>query len=79
MKIIIDPRSNYSYGSFYLFGLKELYGSVNIIYKLSPFKGLPDLGNDMRFVIINQNKMAELYAITLNSAMIKDFAAFSHS
>lgn len=72
MKIIVDPRSNYSYGSFYLFGLKELYGSVNIMYKLSPFKGLPDLGNDMRFVIINKNNHIKYFLHLNDSYKIKD-------
>lgn len=53
MKIIIDPRSNYAYGSYYVVGLQNLFGKENISFKLKPFKELDDLGNDMRFVIQN--------------------------
>ena len=53
MKIIIDPRSNYSYGSYDVIGLQNLFGRENISYKRKPFNGLNDLGNDMRFVVQN--------------------------
>jgi len=51
MKIIIDPRSSYAYGSYYVIGLQNLFGRENISYKLKSFKKLDDLGNDMRFII----------------------------
>ena len=51
MRIILDPRSNYSYGSYYVIGLQNLYGKGNIIYELKPFEVLGDLGNDMRFIV----------------------------
>lgn len=50
-KVIIDPRSNFSYSSFYVFGLEELVGKRNISYNMKPFAELGDLGNDMRFVV----------------------------
>lgn len=50
-KVIIDPRSNYSYGSLYIFGLEELVGIRNISYNIKSFEELGDLGNDMRFVV----------------------------
>lgn len=52
MKIIIDPRSSYSYSSFYLLGLKQYYGKKQISYSLRPFKGLADPGNNLRFIIV---------------------------
>ena len=50
-KIIIDPRSNYVYGSFYMIGLWNIYGKENLHYDIKPFEELSDLGNDMRFII----------------------------
>lgn len=50
-KIVIDPRSNYSYGSFYIFGLEELVGKRNLSYDIRPFMELGDVGKDMRFVV----------------------------
>lgn len=64
-KIVIDPRSNYSYGSFYVFGLEELVGKRNISYNIRPFVELGDLGNDMRFVICD-NGVETKYFIHTN-------------
>lgn len=36
-KVIIDPRSNYAYGSFYVYGLEALVGKRHISYNLKPF------------------------------------------
>ena len=54
-KVIIDPRSNYAYSSFYVYGLEVLVGKRNISYNLKPFIELKDLGNDLRFIIIEGN------------------------
>lgn len=64
MKVIIDPRSNYVYGSFYRQRLKELYGR-KIKYSIAPFRGMDDLGNDMRFVIQNGENQTK-YFLHLN-------------
>lgn len=61
MKIIIDSRSNYSYGSFYIDGLRQLAGKHNVSYQLSPFKGLDDLENDMRFVCVTDDKQVKCF------------------
>ena len=61
MKIIIDSRSNYSYGSFYIDELKQLAGKHNVSYQLSPFKGLDNLGNDMRFVCVTDDKQVKCF------------------
>ena len=67
MRIIIDPRSSYMYGSFYVSGLKQLFGSHSILYKLKPFCELPDLGNDMRFVVVENGKQTK-YFLHLNDS-----------
>lgn len=61
MKIIIDSRSNYSYGSFYIDALMRIAGKHNVSYRLSPFKGLDDLGNDMRIVCVTDDKQVKCF------------------
>lgn len=67
MRVIIDPRSSYGYGSFYLKELKRQYGVQNVCYKISPFRKLPDLDNDIRF-IIEQNGKQTKYFIHANDS-----------
>lgn len=38
--VIIDPRIKYNYASWYLLGLRKLYGRKNIIFDITPFKEL---------------------------------------
>lgn len=40
MKVYIDPACNILYSSFYIIGLRELYGNGNIIFDSKPFKDL---------------------------------------
>lgn len=72
MKIIIDPRSNYSYCSFYIKGLMDVYGQNNISYSMSPFKGLGDLGNDIRFIIKNEEKETKIFCHLNDSYQISE-------
>ena len=55
IKIIIDPRSSYTYGSFYLYGLIALFGKENVSFSLNPFKELPDIGWNMRFIAVKDS------------------------
>ena len=66
MKIIIDPRSSYSYGSFYMEELKRVCKN-NLHYSINPFKTLGLLGNDMRFVIEDRDKQTK-YFLALNDS-----------
>lgn len=61
-KIIIDPRSSYSYSSFYVFGLEELVRKRNISYDVRPFAKLGDLGNNLRFIFFD-NEIKKKYFI----------------
>ncbi len=54
-KIVIDPRSSYMYGSFYLYGLIALFGKDNVRFSIKPFKGLPDVGKNLRFIAVNDS------------------------
>lgn len=72
MKVIIDPRSNYAYGSFYVFGLWQLVGKHNVSYRLSPFKELPDLGNDMRFVCVVGEEQTNYFLHLNDSSSLHD-------
>ena len=67
MNIIIDPRSDYSYSSFYIKGLADMYGKNCISYNLTPFENLEDLENDMRFMIDN-GLWQKKYYLHLNDA-----------
>lgn len=52
MKIIIDPRSDYAYSSFYMQCLRQLSDN-EIEYSITPFRQLGDVGRDMRFIVQN--------------------------
>ena len=41
MKIIVDPRNNILYSSFYIQGLWDKYGEGNVSFSLKPFKDIP--------------------------------------
>ena len=71
-KVIIDPRSNYSYGSFYVYGLEVLVGKRHISYNLSPFAELKDLGNDLRFIIIEGNIKTKYFIHANDSYKLSD-------
>ena len=66
MKIIVDPRSSYSYGSFYMKELKRVCKN-NLHYSINPFKELGLLGNDMRFVIEKDGKKTNCF-LALNDS-----------
>ena len=50
MKIFIYPRGSYSYATYYIYGLEQVFGKEHISYDVKPFKKLNydsrrDLGN----------------------------------
>ena len=51
MKVIIDPRSSYAYSSFYVWGLKQVFGKTQVSYDFAPFRHLNSVDNDMRFIV----------------------------
>ncbi len=61
MKIIIDPRSSYAYGSFYVLGLQMVFGKSHITYDIAPFKNLGLIDNDMRFILQRSNGETKVY------------------
>lgn len=69
-RIIIDPRSSYVYGSFYLYGLISLFGKGNVSFSMKPFRELPDPGWGMRFLAIN-NFVTKYYIHTSDSSEIR--------
>ena len=68
MTVIIDPRSNYLYGSYYIAVLKHLYGR-SVLFDLSPFKELGDIGNDLRFIIRDEDNETK-YFLHLNDPYV---------
>ncbi len=71
MKVFIDPRSSYSYGSFYMEELRRVCKN-NLHYSISPFKTLGLLGNDMRFVIVEGGKQTKYYLHLNDSYCLKE-------
>ena len=71
MKVIIDPRSNYSYGSFYVYGLEQLVGKKNIIFDLKPFVALEDVWNDIRFIVSKCDVQTKIFIHANDSYRIK--------
>ena len=41
MRIIIDPRYKYNYSSYYILGLRRLFGDKAISYDMEPFRDIP--------------------------------------
>lgn len=72
MNIIIDPRSNYSYSSFYVYGLEQLVGKKNITFDIKPFAELGDIGNDMRFIISTSTIQTKIFIHANDSYRIKE-------
>ena len=59
MKVIIDPRSSYAYGSMYVYGLMQIGATIS--YSMAPFRQLSDIGNDIRFIIEKNNKKKKYF------------------
>lgn len=41
MQIIIDARSKYNYSSYYILGLRKLFGTKAVSYQVKPFDSIP--------------------------------------
>lgn len=71
-RIIIDPRSSYAYGSFYLYGLINLFGRTNVHFSIKPFRELPDVGWNFRFIAVNGDEITKYYVHTDDSWKIHE-------
>jgi Glycosyltransferase len=69
VQILIDSRSNYAYGSYYVLGLQNIYGKDAIKYTYSPFKELGDVGNDMRLILKGDNRQIKVF-LHLNDSYV---------
>ena len=69
IQILVDPRSNYAYSSYYILGLQHIYGKSAIQYTYAPFKTLGDMGNDMRFIIQEGDKQKKVF-LHLNDSYV---------
>jgi len=69
-KIIIDSRTNIPYGSFYMKGLIELFGKINVKFSSLPFANLSDLGWNIRFVIKYESREIKYFIHTSDSYQI---------
>ena len=71
-KVIIDPRSSYAYGSFYMYGLEVLVGKRNISYNLKPFADLTDFDNGLKFIIIEDGVTTKYFIHTNDSYKLSE-------
>ncbi len=71
IKILIDPGSSISYGSFYIKGFRELYGRKNVKFSSAPFKRLEPVGNNLRFILAKNENLLKIYINTDDSYQIK--------
>lgn len=63
-RIVVDPRSSYSYGSFYLYGLLSTFGKKYVSFSIRPFRELPDVGWNFRFLVINGSDVTKYFIHT---------------
>ena len=63
-RIVVDPRSSYSYGSFYLYGLLSTFGKNYVSFSIRPFRELPDVGWNFRFMVINGSDVTKYFIHT---------------
>jgi glycosyltransferase involved in cell wall biosynthesis len=54
-KVIIDPKVNVYYASFYIRGLYEKFGRENIVFKSRPFKMINNRLVNLNFIVIKNN------------------------
>lgn len=40
MNIILDPRGTFSYATYYIYGLEQVFGKSHVCFDISPFRGL---------------------------------------
>lgn len=74
MKVIINPRGNILYKSFYIKGLETIFGVNNVSYSDSPFVELSNTSrntNDLLFVVLNENTTRRYFISTDDSYKIK--------
>ena len=69
MNITIDPRIEYSYASFYLFGLEKLFPDIDIIYDISPFEDIPYAGG-VALVIEDEKNRYQIFIDSNDSCII---------
>ncbi len=71
-RIIVDPRSSYAYGAFYLYGLINLYGKRNVRFSIRPFRELPDVGWNFRFIVKNKDGEKKFFIHTNDTWQIQE-------
>ena len=77
MKVIIDPRANYRYMTYYLEGLRKVFGKSNIRYQLSPFKDLRyetrgEMNSGVPVIFDNGNKQYRVFFDLTDPATIEE-------
>lgn len=67
MKIIVDPRSDYTYSTFYIYGLIQYAGKDSIKFSVRKFRELRTPSSNLRFIIQN-DKEQKKYSIQTNDS-----------
>lgn len=75
MKITIDPRASYSYASWYIHGMEQLYGRRNIRFDVRPFLGLKyathhDYSSGVPLIMDDGNRRLKVFIDFEDVAMI---------
>ncbi|MDD3320940.1 MAG: hypothetical protein PHS59_05800 [Paludibacter sp.] len=69
-KVYVDARTNIPYGSFYLKGLVDMFGRMNVIFDSKRFAGLAALGRDIRFIVKEGDEVKKYFIHTNDSYKI---------
>lgn len=76
-KVYIDPACNILYASFYIKGLRALYGYKNIIFNSKPFKGLRYDNENFLLAFVINNKKYIIDPADFNTLQYLDFVEWA--
>lgn len=71
-KVYIDANSSILYGSFYVEGLKIIFGNKNVSFSNKYFNDGYSVGWNIRFVIVSKNSEKKKYFIHTNDTYVID-------
>ena len=74
-QIVIDPRLKYNYASWYLLGIKRFLKGWEIVYDVSPFKGIKyentaDYNSGFAFIIRSKDQEKKVFVDTEDVAKV---------
>lgn len=72
MKVIIDSISNVNYASFYIEGMRAVFGRKQVSFSSIEFKGLQDPYVNLRFILDDGKKKYRCFIHTMDSNKVDD-------